>query len=282
MIVTAALLYRTIQRSRQALAGFNVFGYEDARAVIDAAELAHAPVMIMVNRDMVRHMPIPIIGPMLRRLAEEAAVPVCLHLDHSSEPAVIRQAVDWGFSSVMFDGSHLSFPENCERTREVADMAHRSGVSVEGEIGVVPYPDIPERGVAVPTDPEEAEAFVRATEVDALAVSVGTVHRASGPSESATRIDFELVARLSHTVSTPMVIHGTTGISEGEIQRLVAAGICKFNVGTALRNAFAQTLRDMVDERVQLADRVALYERTMMSERTVTSRYLDLFGWGSI
>lgn len=277
MIATATTLYRSVRGTQRAIAGFNVFGYEDARAVIDAAESLSAPVMIMVNPDMVRHMPIPILGPMLRRLAEDSSVPVCVHLDHSSDLEVIRSAIEWGFSSVMYDGSHHPPAENCEYTREVVAIAHPADVSVEGEIGVVPYPDIPGKMRGVLTDPSEARMFVRSTGVDALAVSIGSVHRRSGG--CGARIDFGLLDRIMGLLDTPLVIHGTTGISDKEIEELVEAGVCKFNIGTALRNAFARSIMALVGKGERLSERVAVHEEAMAEVRVVAGRYLGLLGW---
>ncbi len=137
MLVNMKQMVREAAASPRAVPAFNVFGYEDARAVIDAAEELGAPVILATNLVAVRHMPMAILGPMLVRLAEDASVPVCVHLDHGQDVAAAKEAIDSGYSSVTFDGSQLPLEENIARTQEITQLAHSSGVSVEAEIGSV-------------------------------------------------------------------------------------------------------------------------------------------------
>ena len=127
------------QDKNYAVACFNVFGYEDARAVVDAAEVCNASVILSINLDMRQFMTMEQIIGMLRPMAEEAEVPVCIHLDHTYESDVVKEAVDAGFTSVMFDGSQLPIDKNITAIRDIVSYSHPKGVSVEAEVGSVPY-----------------------------------------------------------------------------------------------------------------------------------------------
>lgn len=242
------------------LAAFNVFGYEDAKAVVLAAEALHRPVALMANKDAISHMGTRMIGMIMGEVADKAKVPVCVHLDHATELDVIAEAVDSGFTSVMFDGSQLSFEENVRITRQVAAMAHPVNISVEAEIGAVGYSDKTIAFHARYTEPDEAEAFYNATEVDALAVAVGTVHRME---EQGVQLQFERLRQIAELVHVPLVIHGSTGVADKDLTRLVQNGARKINLGTTLRMTFGNVLRQQFAEDPYVFDRIHLYKRCM-------------------
>ena len=242
------------------LAAFNVFGYEDAKAVIMAAEALNRPVALMANKDAIGHMGVRMIGMIMREAASQAKVPVCVHLDHATQLEVITEAVDSGFTSVMFDGSQLPFDENVRITRQVVAMAHGKNISVEAEIGAVGYSDKSIAFKARYTEPEEAKAFYDATQVDALAVAVGTVHRME---EQGVSLQFERLRQIAQVVPVPLVIHGSTGVADGDLTRLVQSGARKINLGTTLRMAFGNALRQQFEEDPHVFDRICLYKRCM-------------------
>ena len=159
MLVNLNALLPQAAAKSYAVAGFNVFGFEDARAVIQAAEKLSTGVILMANRDSLAQIPVEHFGPMLARLAEAVRVPVCVHLDHTDKEADIIRAIKAGFSSVMFDGSQLPLEENIDRTRRVVEMAHAVDVTVEGEVGSVGYNEPNKMIETVLTDPKEAGAF---------------------------------------------------------------------------------------------------------------------------
>lgn len=246
-------------RAGHGLAAFNVFGYEDAAAVIHAAEKTERPVVLMTNKVAVEHMGIPILSQMLRYMAEQAAVPVCVHLDHATELEKIRMAVDCGYTSVMIDGSGLPFDENVAITREAAAVAHPHGISVEGEIGSVGYSD--NKAVRSRfTEPDEAEKFAEMTGVDALAVAVGTVHRME---EQGVDLQFDRLEEISGRVHVPLVIHGSTGVADSDLKKLVRAGACKINMGTVLRMTFGRSMRKQMEQDPELFDRIKIFQNCM-------------------
>ncbi|MCG8499481.1 MAG: class II fructose-bisphosphate aldolase family protein [Firmicutes bacterium] len=243
-----------------AIAGFNVFGYEDATAVVRAAESLNAPVMLMTNKVAVDHMPVEVLAAILCKVAEQAKVPVCVHLDHAKELGLIARAIKAGYSSVMYDGSQLPLEENIKNTQEVVKFAHACGVSVEAEIGSVGYSDQPGHEQSVYTEPAEAEKFAEETGVDALAVAIGTVHRMQVQNAN---IQFDRLKAIQQVVKMPLVIHGSTGITDEDLQKVASCRVGKINIGTALRLVFGNVLREEMNKDPEAFDRVKLFQKPM-------------------
>ncbi|MDW6065015.1 class II fructose-bisphosphate aldolase [Streptomyces sp. FXJ1.4098] len=220
---------------------FNVIQIEHAQAIVAGAEAAGAPVILQISENAVRyHGALAAIGRAAVEVAAAARVPVAVHLDHATEPALVREAVRLGFGSVMFDASALDYEANVAATAEVAADCHAQGVWVEAELGEVGGKD----GVHAPgarTDPAEAAAYVAATGVDALAVAVGTSH-AMVVKEAV--VDLGLVAALRAAVPVPLVLHGSSGVPEADLTRAVEAGLTKVNIATHLNVAYTRAIRD--------------------------------------
>ncbi|GAL14923.1 5-keto-2-deoxy-D-gluconate-6 phosphate aldolase [Vibrio astriarenae] len=238
MLVSLKELLPEAASSNYAVPCFNVFGYEDARAVVEAAEEVNKPVILACNKDVADFYGVETAAAMFLNLANNASVPVCLHLDHTYEEDIVYRALKAGFSSVMFDGSQLTLDENIARTRKVVEVAHALGASVEGEIGSVPYEEGRDHIKSIFTEPEDAARFAKETGVDGVAISVGNVHRLTEPTSS---IDFGRLDRIASEVSTPLVIHGTSGIRDEDIIKLKLSRVSKFNIGTCLRQALGIT-----------------------------------------
>lgn len=251
------------ESSRQStiVPGFNVFGHEDAVAITRAAERADSPVMLMVNRDAKGTMDIAHWGALLGSIAKRAVVPVGVHLDHCSDLNLILQAMDSGFTSVMFDGSKMPLEQNVEETRKVVSIARERGICVEGEVGVVPYNDLGDK-LGDFTAPEEARALSEAGGADWVAVSVGNVHRLI---HRKVPIDFKVLNNISCYCKAPLVIHGASGIAEQDIHKLKASSVGKINIGTAIRYAFGTALRKVVTENPDMFDRLALFDDPIRS-----------------
>jgi fructose-bisphosphate aldolase, class II len=271
-------LVSVLARSRagHGVAAFNVFGYEDARAVVDAAEELRAPGILAASLDFTRFMPVELIAQMLRRLGEEASVPVCAHLDHCYDVGEVCRAVDAGFTSVMYDGSQLPLAENIAMTRRVVDYAHARSVSVEGEIGSVPYAEGRDAIKAELTDSRAAAELERQSGVDALAVSVGNVHRLR---TSGATIDFDRLAEIEKATSVPLVIHGTSGIRNADLARLVRTRVAKFNIGTALRQSFGRGLRSALSADPTRFDRLEIMREVMAEMSREVVRQMRRLGW---
>lgn len=246
-------------RDGRAVAGFVVQGWEDARAYVQAAEAEGAPVILQAGPGARAHMPLHLLGAMFVTLAEGAGVPVVAHLDHGDGFDVCRRAIDCGFSSVMFDGSALPLVENIALTADIVAMAHAAGVSLEAELGYVGYHGgAASRG----TKPDEVAQFWAQTRVDALAVSVGNDHLMPVPGAA---IDLTALAAIGLAApGLPLVLHGGSGIAPALRARIAReTNVCKFNIGTELRQAFGRALRET------LAADTALFDRNLILQTTV-------------
>jgi len=278
MLVTLKPLVDEAAEQPYAIPAFNVFGYEDAIAVIRAAEAMQSPVILAANTPAIRHMPLPYLAPLLLQAARAATVPVCVHLDHGQELATIQEAIGHGFSSVMFDGSQLPLEENIAVTKEVVRLARKHGVSVEAEVGSVGYSDPSLKLKHELSDPAEVEHFVQETGVDAVAVSIGTVHRME---EQTATLRFDLLAEIEQRVLTPLVIHGSTGVPNGDLRRLARTRVAKINIGTALRMAFGKSLREQILADPHVFDRVVLFRQAMEAVKQATIDKFIHLGWGA-
>ncbi|MGI5192583.1 class II fructose-bisphosphate aldolase [Streptomyces sp. CA-288835] len=266
-------------RGRRAVGAFNVITLEHAEAVVTGAEAAGCAVICQISENAVRFHGNRL-APIARAtaaLAEVAAVPVALHLDHVTDEALLRRAADCGFGSVMFDASALPHAENVAATRAAARWAHAQGLWVEAELGEIGGKD----GVHAPTartDPDQARDFVSATGVDALAVAVGSSHAMT---TRTSRLDHGLITRLAEAVPVPLVLHGATGVPDMELRQAVAAGMVKVNIGTALNAAFTGAVRDTLAAAPTVVDpRPALTVARRAMADTVTSALRTLSGGG--
>jgi len=242
--------------ARSGVAAFNVITLEHAEAIVAGAEAAGRPAILQISQNAVRWHAgrIRPIAVAAASVAQQATVPVSLHLDHVEDRALLEQATYAGFSSVMFDAGALPYDRNIALTAEATAWAHNAGLWVEAELGYVGgKPDQPASAHAagVRTDPDEAAAYVAATGVDALAVAVGSSHAMTTRS---ARLDTRLVERLRQAVPVPLVLHGSSGVPDEELRRAVAAGIVKVNVGTALNIAMTGAVRTVLDADSDLVD----------------------------
>jgi fructose-bisphosphate aldolase class II len=263
------------QDQNYAVACFNVFGYEDARAVVDSAEARNASVILSINLDMRQFMTMEEIIGMLRPMAEKSKMPVCLHLDHTYEVDAVKEAIDVGFTSVMFDGSQLSISENISLIQDVVDYAHPKGVSVEAEVGSVPYASGRDHIKSALTEVADALKMEQKGQPDALAISIGNVHRL----ESGTvEIDLKRFNELEKALNLPLVIHGTSGLEDKDIQMLSLRQVAKFNVGTVLRKSFGNSLRSTLESDPELFDRITMMKKVIPELRATAAKVIGLLG----
>ena len=263
------------QDKNYAVACFNVFGYEDARAVVDSAEARNASVILSINLDMRQFMTMEEIIGMLRPMAEKSKAPVCLHLDHTYEVDAVKEAIDAGFTSVMFDGSQLPISKNISSIRDVVDYAHPKGVSVEAEVGSVPYASGRDHIKSALTEVADALMMEQQGQPDALAISIGNVHRL----ESGTvEIDLERFNELEKALNLPLVIHGTSGLEDKDIQMLSLRQVAKFNVGTVLRKSFGNSLRSTLESDPELFDRITMMKKVIPELRATAAKVISLLG----
>ncbi len=256
-----------------AVGGLVTLGWEDMRAYVDAAEAENAPVILQAGPSCREHTPLPILGKMFRHLAEGASVPVVAHLDHGYTFEECQIALDSGFTSLMFDGSRKPLHQNIDETAAIAEMAHKAGISCEGEIGFVGYSGGEN---SAGTDPDEAAKFAKETGVDAMAISVGNVHLQQ---DKEGGLDEDGIARIDALTQVPLVIHGGSGVPVKNRERLARnTSICKFNIGTELRMAFGAALREAVNRDPDRFDRVTILKDTHDPVMAAARQVIRSFG----
>lgn len=256
-LVTLADVLQPALREGYAVAGVVTLGWEDTRAYVAAAEAENCPVILQAGPGCREHTPLPVLASMFRYLAEHASVPVVAHLDHGYTIEECQEAIDCGFTSVMFDGSRKPLQQNIDETAAIAEMAHAAGVSCEGEIGFVGYAD---GEASNGTDPVEAGQFAAQTQVDAMAISVGNVHLQQ---QSVAIMDHEKIKAIESVAKVPLVIHGGSGVSaEQRVLLARQSAICKYNIGTELRMAFGRALRATLAADPAVFDRVSILKTT--------------------
>lgn len=247
---TAALLSHAAQ-TRSAIGAFNIVHLETAEGLARAAEDAEAPLILQISENCVAfHGGLEPLARATAAIAARSSAPLALHLDHAENVDLALEAVDLGFGSVMYDGAKLPYAQNVAHTRRVVEYAHAAGAIVEAELGEIGGKD-GAHAPGVRTDPDEAQSFVDETGVDALAVAVGSSHAMTD--RSAT-LDFALIERLRDAVPVPLVLHGSSGVSDRDLQTAVASGIAKVNVSTHLTNVFTRRVRETLASDVRLVD----------------------------
>jgi fructose-bisphosphate aldolase class II len=266
-LATLAEVLQPAMAGQYAVAGLVTLGWEDMRAYVAAAEAEGCPVILQAGPSCRAHTPLPVLGRMFRHLAEHASVPVVAHLDHGYTMDECREALDSGFTSLMFDGSRKPLAQNIAETAAVADMAHAAGISCEGEIGFVGYAT---GEGSLGTDPSEAAQFARETGVDAMAISVGNVHLQQ---DKEGGLDLDRIRAIEAATTVPLVIHGGSGVPLVQ-RRALATGsrIC-----TELRMAFGHALRDAVNADPARFDRVAIMKDTHAPLVAATRQVLRAF-----
>jgi fructose-bisphosphate aldolase class II len=246
VIVPTRELVDRARRSGGAVAALNVITLEHSEAIVAAAGARGMGVILQISENAVRYHggALEPIAMATAAVARTVDTPVALHLDHVTDDTLLTEGCASVFSSVMYDAGALPYDENVERTRAAVTQAHAAGLWVEAELGYVGGKTGAVASAHAPgvrTDPDEAAAFVTATGVDALAVAVGSSHAMT---ERTARLDVDLVAALRDRLPVPLVLHGSSGVPDDELQRAVAAGIAKVNVGTALNVAMTDEVRD--------------------------------------
>jgi fructose-bisphosphate aldolase class II len=255
-LISTSELVGDARAKGSAVAAFNVITLEHVEAVVRGAEEAATPAIIQISENAVKfHSGRPV--PLTRAaaaLAQTAAVGIGLHLDHVTDMTLLRQAADAGFSSAMFDAGNEAYADNLAHTAEAAAWAHANGLWLEAELGYVGgKPDAPASAHAagVRTDPAEARQFVRDTNVDALAVAVGSSHAMTTRTAA---LDHALIAELAAALPVPLVLHGSSGVPDEELARAVTAGMRKINVGTALNIAYTHGVRQFLNQDTETVD----------------------------
>ena len=234
-LVTMKTLLEQAQAERRGVGAFSVGNMEMVKGAVQAAEELGTPIILQIAEVRLKHSPLHLMGPMMVQAAKEAGVDIAVHLDHGLTIGTVRQALELGFTSVMYDSSTHPFEENIGRTREVAELAKAYGATVEAELGLVGGSEDGscDHGIRC-TDPRDAKIFCERTGVDALAVAIGNAH---GNYPVAPKLAFDVLEQIhAETEGLPLVLHGGSGITDEDFQTAIRKGIVKVNIATASFN----------------------------------------------
>lgn len=242
MLVTLNEIMKIAEEREIAIGSFNTPNLESLEAIIRAAEELDLPVIIQFAQCHEPWIPLSLIGPIMVEAAKKAAVPVCVHLDHGETLEYLQQALDIGFTGIMYDGSTLSYEENLANTKQAVAMAKKTGASVEAELGSMGRRESgagddtgADDETKIYTDPDQAAVFVKETGIDALACSFGTTH---GIYLAEPKLDFDVVKNVrAKTDQIPVVMHGGSGVSREDYKKAIKAGTRKINYFTYMDKA---------------------------------------------
>lgn len=246
MLVNMRDLLKDAQKGNYAVGSFSVANMEMVLGVLKAAEELSAPVILQIAEVRLKQSPLELIGPLMVAAAKNAKTPVAVHFDHGKTKEKINQALEIGFTSVMFDGSHLPLEENISQTLDIIKAAREYGAAVEAEIGCVGGSEDGSEDIAINcTKPEDAVRFAEETGVDALAIAIGNAH---GNYKSTPKLRFDILEECARLVSAPLVLHGGTGISPEDFVKCSKTGIKKINIATATFDSVENSVRTCYNE----------------------------------
>lgn len=246
MLVNMKELLKDAQDGNYAVGSFSVANMEMVLGVLKAARELSAPVILQIAEVRLKQSPLEIIGPLMVAAAENADTPVAVHFDHGKTEEKIKQALDLGFTSVMFDGSHLPLDENIATTKRIINIAGKYNASVEAEIGCVGGSEDGSEDIAINcTKPQDAVRFEAETSVDALAIAIGNAH---GNYKDVPKLRFDILQKVNEMTNTPLVLHGGTGISPDDFVKCSKNGIKKINIATATFDCVEQSVRQAYEQ----------------------------------
>ena len=246
MLVNMKELLKDAQNGNYAVGSFSVANMEMVLGVLKAARELSAPIILQIAEVRLKQSPLKIIGPLMVAAAENADTPVAVHFDHGKTEEKIKQALDLGFTSVMFDGSHLPLDENIATTKRIIDIAGKYNASVEAEIGCVGGSEDGSEDIAINcTKTQDAVRFEAETGVDALAIAIGNAH---GNYKDVPKLRFDILQKVNEMTNTPLVLHGGTGISPDDFVKCSKNGIKKINIATATFDCVEQSVRQAYEQ----------------------------------
>ncbi len=231
-------------RENYAVGAFNFTNMETLQAIISAAEELKSPVIIQTSEGAINYMGLNYVSAMAVAAAKSAKVPVALHLDHGGSVDMAKDCIKAGYTSIMIDGSSLKLEENIDITKKVVNIAKKTKVSVEaelGKLGVISDLISTADSSMFLTEPKEAKQFVKDTKVDALAIAIGTAH---GPFKKDPKIAHDRIEEIKELIKMPLVMHGASGVPDKDIKEAIERGINKININTEIRQVFSKAIKD--------------------------------------
>jgi len=284
-IVNALEITREAAKGGYAVGAFNITSINQMQGVVEAAIEKNAPLIIQASVSPSKFLKPEVIVAVYRTLANQAPVPICLHLDHCTEVEYCKKLADVGYTNIMIDASKQPFEENIRQTKEVVDYCHaNSDASVEGELGTVSGVEdqiVVAENEAALCNPQEAVLFVERTGVDIFAPGIGTAHgvyKTKNP-----KVDFDRMAKINQMlnadrINTPLVVHGGTGLSDEYVKRLLEAGGAKFNVSTELKHTLIDSTHKYISDKREEYNPGKVDVVVRDAIRTVVGRWIDVLG----
>lgn len=267
-------LLKKAREGNYAVGSFSVANMEMILGIVKAAEEMNSPIILQIAEVRLNHSPLEIIGPCMIAAARSAKVPVAVHLDHGTTLGCIEKALELGFTSVMFDGSHLPFEENVESTKKVIALAKKYGAATEAEIGCVGGSEDGSVDIAMRcTSPAQAKEFFEKTGVDALAIAIGNAH---GFYKEAPELRFDILEEVAKTVSVPLVLHGGTGIEPEDFIKCHQKGIKKINIATATFAACEGKVREGY-EKGEIKGYYDLHRKEIQGAYENAKKHIEIF-----
>jgi len=272
-LVNSKELFAKAVKGGYAIPAFNFNNMEQMQAIIMACVETKSPVILQVSSGARKYANQTLLRYMAQGAVEYAKelganIPIVLHLDHGDTFELCKSCIDMGFSSVMIDGSHFSFDQNIELTKQAAEIAHAKNVPIEGEIGEL----LEDKSKMA--DPIEAKEFVTQTGIDFLAPSVGTSHGLNANE----KVDLELLQRIKEQVNIPLVLHGASGVGEDDVRKAIKLGISKINIHTELRLAFIDGMKEGLAQNPNTDDHRVILKVCIEKMQHVVEEKIDLFG----
>ncbi|SCF11543.1 fructose-bisphosphate aldolase, class II [Micromonospora haikouensis] len=279
MLTTGKAILDVANEHSFAVPAFNISDWAMFRGIVEISEEKNAPLIVGIHPDEVRHIGREMITGIIER-AHSSTVPIAIHWDHGATYEQMLQAFQYGFTSVMIDGSLKPFDENLAITKKVTDSAHVLGVSVEGELGTIGGNDsYAEAGAAeiIYTDPDDAVTFVKTTGVDSLAIAIGTFH-GFYPAHLKPELKLDLLKEIKSRVGIPLVLHGGSGNPDDEIREAARIGINKINISTDIKVAYHDKMREVLGSDSKVREPNAIQPACLDVMKEVAAHKIDLFG----
>jgi fructose-bisphosphate aldolase class II len=279
MLTTGKVILDVANEHNFAVPAFNISDWAMFQGIVEISEETNAPLLVAIHPDEVRHIGREMITGIIER-SHRSSVPIAIHWDHGATYEQILEAIRFGFTSVMIDGSLKPFEENVAISRKVTDSAHALGVSVEAELGTIGANDsYAEAGSAeiIYTDPDDAVTFVEQTGVDSLAVAIGTFHGLY-PAHLKPELKLDLLKEIKSRVSIPLVLHGGSGNPDDEIREAARIGINKINISTDIKIAYHGKMREVLGNDPKMREPNAIQPACVEAMKVVAAQKIELFG----
>lgn len=276
MLYTMKELLKVAKENQFAVPAFNICSYDMLKAIVEEAERLNAPVILEIHPDEIAYLNDEFVAS-VRAYAHNSKIPVVIHLDHGGTVKDVLRGIRNGYTSVMIDASLQSFEDNLAITKEVVALAHAVGVSVEAEIGTIGNNGSAEGGATniIYTDPEQAKRFVDETNIDSLAIAIGTAHGLY-PKNQTPKLNIERLKELNQQIDKPFVLHGGSGNPDAEVSESIKYGVAKVNLSSDLKSVFFEALREILRDSPEMYEPNAVYPHANKKVQEVVKHKMNV------